>query len=440
MLPVVQQALLLVRNMEELDSISYQIDFGFNSISANGSAPSPLPAGPTARRRKPAMKNAVALGDGSDYQYTLTDSGFTCGREVAITGITSPPNGADTGPTVEFTITNSYFRHLGIWVRCLDQNNNPLDVASIPNYTSSGVDTQYDWYLTWVDPRERILGVPLNSEPCDPLTVVLPANAQSLLIQCGGLGMLGNNNSYIASNATYPGPLILTSSDPTAPPAVGVPGAILTGVIDLGLPAFFLLWGVASSEMEGAKGIIKNLATSLVELVSKGIFAAAFDETGSQGMSLLPAWGKDVLTTILTEAPEQLAELLAWAAVISAADDLIECLPIFGQIFEAIAVLTTLAQITETVVEICMSDWVILDTLIVTQSVTVQVSKDPSDYQYPASATQIQIVLKPGSGLPITYEASLDSLYPGYPTVSTNPIQYMFTGVPIGCTIKSTLR
>ena len=432
MLPVIQQALLAVRNMEELDGISYQINFGTNSISAN-QPPAPATSKRATGRRKLAVRAAAALGDNSGYQYTLTDSDFTCGREVSIHEVT-PANGGNTGPTVTFTVTNSYFRHLGVYVRCLDSNNNPIDVTSIPNYTSSGVDTQYDWYLAWVEPANRILGVPTGNAESDELSVTLPLNAESLLIQCAGLGSLFL--PVVQSNVNYPGPM---KNIGEFFPSVAVPGALMTAVVDLAIPAFFLLWGIDSDELELSEPqkLIKNFVTSLVEIAAKGVFAAVFGMmSGSEGASMLPGWGMDVLTIILSEAPAQIAELLAWAAVESAADQLAESLPIVGQILEAAAAITTAIAITETVVETLMSNWDVVDTLIVTQSVTVQVSKDPNDYQYPATATQIQFVLKPGSGTPITYEASLSSLYPSYPTVSTDPIQYTFPIVPIGCQIE----
>ena len=446
MQPVVQQALLAVRNMEELDGISYQIDFGTNSFTANGSEPSPVSLDRVTGRRKPAVRTAALLGDGSGgLTYTLTDSDFTCGREVSITGLTPPANNPpDTGPTVEFTVSNSYFRHLGIWVRCLDSDNNPIAVTSIPGYKSTGPDTTFDWYLTWLEPANRILGIPISNAETDTLTVTLPLNATSVLIQCAGLGSIFLPD--IQSNLTYPGTMNYVGWAPT----VAVPGALMTGVIDLALPAFFLLWGIAAEELEGAKELINGLAEMLVKIAAGGIFDAVFDETiqGSSGATMLTSWGKDVLTIIFSEAPAEIAKLLAWAAEVSAADALFECLPVVGEIFEALSAANTALLLTETVAGTLLSNTVILDTFIVTQNVTVQVFNDPSDYQYPASATQIQIVLKPGSGTPFTYEASLGtgcSLYPTYPSLAFSdpptdkqaiPIQYTFTGVPIGCTIE----
>jgi len=118
-------------------------------------------------------------------------------------------------------------------------------------------DTEYDSFVTWVEARNRFLGVPLEAATAQDLSITLPAEASGVMVLCGGMSM----QQLPKSTADYKG--------------VETPGAILTGVIDLGLPAFFLAMGIAAddvTEEEPGKaalaGLVEWLLNTFAQLIT----------------------------------------------------------------------------------------------------------------------------------------------------------------------------
>jgi len=88
MTPVVQQALLAVRDLETLEGISYLLDYGQHALDVSGTG-----------------GGATVAADTQDLQVTLSDQDYLHGRQVVLDSV--------SGRTLNLTINNSYFRHLG---------------------------------------------------------------------------------------------------------------------------------------------------------------------------------------------------------------------------------------------------------------------------------------------------------------------------------------
>ncbi|MFZ4580833.1 MAG: hypothetical protein ACOYOB_20820, partial [Myxococcota bacterium] len=65
-----------------------------------------------------------------------------------------------------------------------------------------------------------------------------------------------------------------------------------------------------------------------------------------------------MVMSLIRTSPAVVVDLLEWGAEVSAEEALEESLPVVGEIILAAEILGTLAEITETVVDIFCSPWV----------------------------------------------------------------------------------
>lgn len=416
MTPVVQQSLLGVQNQANLDGIAFKTNFGDHAQTDTPQAQ--MLAKRSALRTQKAVAlaataKAAADGDsGSGLQVTLTDNDWNFGRRVQVSSI----NDRD----ITFTVENSYFRHMGIFVRFVDGQNppQPLALSSLtPAIASSVNDTEFDHFISFLGPRNRILGIPTEDETSTDLTVTLPDQASGMQILVGTMG-----------HGALP-------SSPDTFQSVHVPGATLTGVLDLGLPAFFLLLGMTADVLELPEGkkLLLSLASWIVETFAQEIAIQAFPSGDVSKNELQTEWADNILQSIVKEAPEVFTALIKWALEVSAAEEALEWVPIVGQIIQALNVAGTLAEIAETAADALLSPWVIPDTLQTQMNVDVTVNKPTNDFQFPASATQIKIIATPSNSIPQIFSGALAELFPGYPQVSS--LNTTFT-LPSGGNVK----
>lgn len=409
MTPVVQESLLAVQNQANLEGIAFKTNFGLHAQTDTPQAQ--LLVKRKAHTGKQALAAAADAG-ASGLQVLLSDTDWSAGRRVSVSSV--------QGRDITFTVENSYFRHMGIFVRFVDGQNPPQPLALsglTPAQPSNPNNTDYDRFVSFLGPRNRILGVPTEDETSTELTVTLPDQASGMQILVGTMG----HGSLPSSVATFQ--------------SVHVPGATLTGVIDLGLPAFFLLLGMTADILELPKGkaLLLDLASWIVETFAQEIAISAFPSGDVSKSELQTEWAGNVIQSIVKEAPEVFAKLIEWAIEVSAAEEALEWVPIVGQIIEAINVAGTLAEIAETAADALLSPWVIPDTLLTQMNVDVTVNKPANDFQFPASATQIKIIATPSNSIPQIFSGALADLFPGYPQVPS--LQTTFT-LPSGGNIK----
>ncbi|MGH7233654.1 MAG: hypothetical protein ACREJU_20175, partial [Nitrospiraceae bacterium] len=266
------------------------------------------------------------------------------------------------------------------------------------------------------------MGIPIKDSEESEFTVTLPSVAQGLDILCGGMGigsLQASENRYEEAHA---------------------PGAVLTGVIDLGIPGFFLCFGLTSNMIESeGKALIAKLATWLAETfagiaVRGGLFAGGYSQD-AMGTS----WATEIINSLIKETPSVLADLLAWAAAVSAEEALEEALPIVGAVWEAISVTATVAELAETVTDIVLSPWVIPTLLTATMSIQVTIKPDVADYEFPAQATQYKLVAH------LTDTLMWDTGWLPFngkdfdPKTNKFPM-YTFTNIPAGGQVEVTVQ
>ena len=370
-----------------------------NSRSPNGSA------SPTSLR----APNLAALAGSSAISWTQRD--LSSGSGFSITNVSG-----DASRAVTFTVSNWYLRYLGLYVRFLDGNHQPIAFADLPSETQGqfmpGFNGKYDGFLNLINQELAILGVPIPPIPevstiSWTLSVNVPAAAASIQILAGGVG--SGTNSY---------------------PETTKPGAVMTSVVDLALPGLFLTMAATSAFI----GFQTKLSTATQLLLSTAqIFMQAITDVALAGVYNDPALfknlGAPIFFTMVKAAPAFWAEVqasLAEGEAIGVAED---CLPFgIGLALQAIPALGTVASIVETSAEIANSPWTYATEVAATHDLTVSINHDPLDAEgFPATATHYRLYAVCDGSSP---RDSGPIAMPGAPR--TAPLSYTFQGLPAG--------
>ena len=165
--------------------------------------------------------------------------------------------------------------------------------------------------------------------------------------------------------------------------------------------------------------------------VRQGLFDGGYSQDG-MGVS----WAMDILNSLIKGGTVEIAELLAFAAAVSAEEALEECLPVVGLVLEAAGVVATVAEMATTAIDIVLSPLVIPARITSTLHIAVTLKPDRAAYQFPASAKQYRLIahltdtLKWDSGWLAFDLAQFDPQHNRFPT-------YTFTAIPAGGEVRS---
>ncbi len=392
MRPVIQQALKLVRNDATLKDKKYSVLTGIHAIDGNASTQtnaSQMKAfGPfgTQSLGTELGTSRQAIVENTDYKYKLDDEDWKHGRKIEIKEI----NDRD----IKFGAYNSYFRHLGVHVRFLDVDHNPIALSGLSEADKpqgSGLDMTYAHFLGVLPCRLRLLGIPLEGQTEAEYEFKFPADASFAQVLCSTLGC----GDLSESEAQYE--------------AIQVAAAVMTGVIDLAIPTIFLACGVAISKfMSGGAKILASVGAAILEWAAGQAARGIATNCGVPGDSAYSGWAMEVLATIMKEAVETFAELFEFAAEAAAEEAAEESVPVVGLIILAVNIAGGLAEIIETVAAILLSPWVTPATISATMDINVEIHHDVDDYQFPASAYSYKVVGPRSSFRPWLFKCSVD--------------------------------
>lgn len=318
---------------------------------------------------KPDRRMLASVGDPSAFtvQHSLSLGSRTSG--IRFKSIES-----SNDRSVQITVANEFLRTAGVFVQYRDAAGNPLPVDD-----PSDMDTSRAKYLCLLSPDIQIMGIPFlgSTTPTTIISFTMPDAAAEATIFYGGLGLGGTD--------AFQGEAIL--------------GTISTMVLNIGLPSICLAAGVGELAYKGLQVVLLEalLDTSIASAIIKGVFEALGSglassiQTASTTKSLTAALGgiADTALDIFFGIAPQLSVKLAGAIGSATAAD---ALPIIGQALWALSALVDAAMIAETVVE-CLS-CAAIDSATVSLSMdqTVRISRDPGDYQFPATATKVRVV------------------------------------------------
>ncbi|MBE0612986.1 MAG: hypothetical protein IH604_04885 [Burkholderiales bacterium] len=318
--------------------------------------------------------------------------------------------------TVTFTVSNTWLRYLGLYVRYLDGNGKPIAIADLPLEIQGQFETRlngtHDGFISILNQPFAVLGIPLPEIPVVAenhwsFTVKVPESAASIQILSGGIGT--GTNSY---------------------PETTHAGAVMTSVVDLGLPGLFL----AMAATAAFAPFMANLSTATKLVISTAqIFMQAIADTALAGFYNDPAvfktLGAPVFFTLIKSAIAFWAEVQASLAAGEAVGVAEDAAPFgIGVALQAVAALGLVATIAETSAEVAQSPWTYATEVSATHDLTVTIKHDPLDVAgFPATATHYRLYAVCDGSSPRDSGAIA---MPG--TTTTAPLAYTFKELPLG--------
>jgi len=314
-----------------------------------------------------ALSASAPVADGA-VQWALDDVSHASGYSVGSL--------SSTGRTVSFTVKNWFVRYLGLYIRYLDGNGQPIKLADltieIRQQFKGELSGPYDGFLSLVNQEFVVLGIPLKQDE-QRFTVKVPQAAASFQILAGGLGT--GSNHY--------------------PKTIG-PGAVMTVVLDLAIPGVFLAMA-ASSGYKAFKTRVNAPASRELMVAAAQLFVLAIADSVLAGVYYDPSTFKNLASPLMSTLKSSgswlytaLKEALVEGAATGAAESF---LPFgVGLALQAVMALGTAAEISETSAEICNSPWTYVGEAKATHNLTVRINPDPVDGAgFPSTATHYRL-------------------------------------------------
>lgn len=310
--------------------------------------------------------------------------------------------------TVELQFRNDYLRYLSTYVQFANE------AGDLPVQNPTSDDTARAKFLAWINSNFTVLGIPRLGDdvPLSSVRFDVPADASIAKVYFGSLGVGG---------------------EAFCPEAVD--GSILTLIFDIGIPTMMLALGVAVTAnmllaLSGkfGVGIIQILKASLPLILAQtgsdlanGIFGSANSHSATEALIEL---GNAVLSAFFATGSGSavLVEITAQAVT----GNLVEFAGPLGAIFRAVAVAADVATIAESVGEVLTNPAVFINQLTLTMTTTVTVKRDPSDFQFPATARNYEVVLTYDSASKVAHKRT-GTIEPG-----SKEFKVMFDDVPSG--------
>ena len=296
----------------------------------------------------------------------------------------TPHHGLEQNGGIDFednvfsvSLTNNWLRWLSGYVEFYDAKGNPVTpegwVSKAPSGAEGIWDSDTEKYVTMFSSVDTILAIPVSADPTE-MSFEWPSNATSVRFKIGGLG---RTEGIQGADGYYYG-----GWDERA----CLPGAIMTGIFNFGIPTVCMIFGAAVS-----LGGLNELAKKIIGFVAD-ITATIVNTAASQGMSggnttsVMIAFA-DLIPRLLLDS----ADLAAWFAAEVAEGAAEEATPIFGWIALAVAEISNAALLLETTVEVAISPATF--TLVASRSIdaTWTLCPDVNDDQWPAVATHFEV-------------------------------------------------
>jgi hypothetical protein len=243
--------------------------------------------------------------------------------------------------TFEISFTNSWLRWLSGYVEFYGPNGTAVAPAGwqsqVPGTLAGIYDTDTKKYITMFSAVDTILAIPVSAEPTE-ISFTWPSNASSVKIMAGGIGRTGGIEGQ---DGVYYG-----GWDKN----VCTGGAIFTGIFNFGIPTVCLIAG-ATVEAVSLNEIAKSAITIILDVASTLIVGAAATAIEGGGTTTLLIAFADLIPHLLLD----ITALAEWMSAEIAEGAAEEAEPIFGWIALAVSVVTTVALLTETSIEVGIS-------------------------------------------------------------------------------------
>jgi hypothetical protein len=399
------------KNDPELQNWSYVVQKGTTSVGGPNQGPSPMHM----KFKRPSPRMMPTALEESTSNLMARDVTPNSGVEYSEVSL---ENG-----NFKISVTNEWIRWLSLYAEFVGTDGvtpiEPQDWKTklISDKLSSTFESATKKYLALSAARDTILGIPLDASPTE-ISFPWPSNNPSgVRILCGGLGVLNTalNGRTVGNWDTQ----------------VCTVGAILTGVLNMALPTFFLVAGAAMTWSEDMDEDIKeSLEVFLTALRGFIEGPVASSLAGGEIKILLAALANCAIDLLLKELTKVWEELLVEIGT----EEALDAVPFAGWVAEAINIAADAALLVQTTVEVLSSYATIEIDVNKVMDVTMTVLPDPqsaSGQQWPAQSDHYVALLQYSDGTTYQQTAHLD------PVKTTGPIRLTFSNVPAGGSVRA---
>ena len=441
-------ALRAAKNAEELEGVTWNVQSAVASSDYSASTDAP-------RRHRTSGPAATTTAD--DVTWTVTNLSPGSGLDVDASSLkvdmTKDNDNPDYAGQLTLNCTNNWLRHLSAYVQFLkyqgegsSQTLVPIDLGAsdtevkVPDPSQPGhyiyeyVNTKWPgdfcnvknpiWsgmgfiepdhtkkFLTWVSPTGTICGIPVSAAATPLVVDYMPKDTNVVRIMWGGLGRGPYDQDVCALGISF------------------------TAVFELALPMILLMYDAATVDSAALtetvwnhKGTMFNLAKTIVSVVmNTKLNADTMIQQDAEAIgkflaeSLLP----DLLQTGCAYGVILLAQI-ATGAVMEA----IPFLDIASLIFNGAI---TVAQLSQTIVEVVDSPFVFTTDIARTFDLTLTIDPDQTMHEFPPEAIggtyQVAIAFSTNATPAVT-----TMQMPA--TTRTDPLQVSFSDLPAGGQIR----
>lgn len=354
----------------------------------------------------------------SGLSYTLTASGIgTSAGAQLMNGATSireiPISNTSGMGTIAASCTNSWLRHLSLYVQFLDAGGNPITPPDdypdpMPSFLR-GPGAVIDFepnptkkFVAVISPVSTVFGIPVPAN-ATPLSISVPNGTSTVRLLFGGLGR-GTYDSDVC--------------------AVGI---IITAFAELALPMLMLMTGSAEENNSPVKSILDDPEVMFALCVAGGFlvaggsaaYIALSDDPGEAVESLATKFGP----MLLKKGLSSLAKWYLQQATFAGAQD---CIPFVDIAFEVLRAATTAAELAETTIEVLDSPFVFATDFVQTMELVITLEPDPTKNQFPDLHDTLRIVVAYDCG------TTLPAVEIPYPGQLPSSIMAGFSNVPAG--------
>ncbi|MES2932998.1 MAG: hypothetical protein V4805_05865 [Pseudomonadota bacterium] len=276
---------------------------------------------------------------------------------------------------VQLTMNNTYIRYLGGYIRFFDANDNAL---SVPKWKIDGEDSftdpffdaiQYDdlRYLGSIQPINTLLAIPIASDPgVLEVGITFPDKAVRAQIYASGLG---------------------TGADDW--PVTPIMGGIMTGFLNLGIPAFMLGFGTATQASKPLYNLVKTVTADKAFLALIGTLGALYFGNKARKSIVNNKMDWHALTSLMKMLFSPAAtKILLFVEAETMAEEAVDEIPFAGWLVLAMDISVGVAEMAETIIEVAMSPWNIENSISTSVTSTVNVHPDPRHKIFPAEPGQ----------------------------------------------------
>ena len=356
---VTQPAATAMGNVHPLIRDDPTLGIDVTPFNLNGSGPQPTPAQVTGKLW--ARHDGVATIELAPVAPATSGPKLVFTNRNVETGlaVTDPLFSSATDGRIQVTldnVSNWFLRWLGVWVQFLDANGVVLKVNTLPADTYPAAPGPYPRpgdmpdaiFLGVVSPALTLMGIPIQPGGFSP-TVNMPTTAHSMRIAYTGMGLSGSTPKDLSEN-------------------IYDAGALMTMAFNYAMIGFFMGVGASNSST-----VFKTITTFGGGAVAQAIVAfvgGIVNQTDFvQGLS---TFTRGFLKVLFNAGTSKTLVAVAGAMAEDIAEgEVLDAVPVAGEIARAVAAAVGAIQLAQTSIEVAISPPAYVFDLVATHDLSV---------------------------------------------------------------------